>query len=79
MVGDSRAAWLTHYAGLHGIDLKASFAYADSHVDLPMLRTVGNPVAVSPDIGLMRAARESGWSIIDWPSHALQPRWKMPS
>ncbi|WP_130874006.1 SDR family oxidoreductase [[Pseudopropionibacterium] massiliense] len=79
MVGDSRAAWLTHYAGLHGIDLSASFAYADSHVDLPMLRSVGNPVAVSPDIGLMRAARESGWSIIDWPSHALQPRWKLPS
>ena len=79
MVGDSRAAWLTHYAGLHGIDLPASFAYADSHVDLPMLRTVGNPVAVSPDIGLMRAAKESGWSIIEWPSHALQPRWKLPS
>ena len=79
MVGDSRAAWLTHYAGLHGIDLSASFAYADSHVDLPMLRTVGNPVAVSPDIGLMRAAKEAGWSIIDWPSHALHPRWKLPS
>jgi len=62
-----------------GIDLSASFAYADSHVDLPMLRSVGNPVAVSPDIGLMRAAKESGWSIIDWPSHAMQPRWKLPS
>ena len=79
MVGDSRAAWLTHYAGLYGIELSASFAYADSHVDLPMLRSVGNPVAVSPDIGLMRAAKESGWSIIEWPSHALQPRWKLPS
>lgn len=79
MVGDSRAAWLTHYAGLHGMDLGASFAYADSHVDLPMLRTVGNPVAVSPDVGLMRAARASGWSIIDWPSHSVQPRWKLPS
>ena len=79
MVGDSRAAWLTHYAGLHGVDLSASFAYADSHVDLPMLRSVGNPVAVSPDIGLMRAAKESGWSIIEWPSHAMQPRWKLPS
>ena len=79
MVGDSRAAWLTHYAGLHGVDLSASFAYADSHVDLPMLRSVGNPVAVSPDIGLMRAAKESGWSIIEWPSHAMHPRWKLPS
>ncbi len=79
LVGDSRSAWLTHYAGLHGINLDASFAYADSHVDLPMLRTVGNPVAVSPDIGLMRAAKQSGWSIIDWPSNAVQPRWRLPS
>ncbi|MFV0428060.1 MAG: HAD-IB family hydrolase [Arachnia sp.] len=68
MVGESRSAWLTHYAALHEVDLRQSFAYADSQVDLPMLRCVGNPVAVRPDIGLMRAARASGWSIIDWPS-----------
>ncbi len=79
MVGESRSAWLDHYAALHGIDLTRSFAYADSHVDLPMLRAVGNPVAVSPDIGLMRAARTSGWSIIDWPVSSPQPRWKLPS
>ena len=79
MVGESRSAWLEHYAALHGIDLAQSFAYADSHVDLPMLRAVGNPVAVSPDIGLMRAARTSGWSIIDWPASSPQPRWKLPS
>ena len=79
MVGESRSAWLTHYAALHGIDLAQSFAYADSHVDLPMLRAVGNPVAISPDIGLMRAARASGWSIIDWPVTSPQPRWKLPS
>lgn len=79
MVGESRSAWLNHYAALHKIDLKNSFAYADSHVDLPMLQAVGNPVAVSPDISLMRAARSNGWSIVDWPSHTTQPRWKLPS
>ena len=36
--------------------LTKSFAYADSHSDLPMLATVGNAVAVSPDVPLMRAA-----------------------
>ncbi|MDQ1663490.1 MAG: alcohol-forming fatty acyl-CoA reductase, partial [Blastococcus sp.] len=41
LVGESRAAWLQHYASLHGIDLSRSFAYADSHSDLPMLQTVG--------------------------------------
>src|SRR5699024_5494756 len=38
MVGESRSAWLRHYANLHKFDLSKSFAYADSHVDLPMLR-----------------------------------------
>ena len=31
LVGESRAAWLKHYAALHDIDLSRSFAYADSH------------------------------------------------
>ena len=78
MVGEARSAWLTHYATLHGIDLSKSFAYADSHVDLPMLNTVGNPVVVQPDVGLLRAARRGGWSIIDWPAPSDRPRWRMP-
>ena len=77
MVGESRSAWLTHYAKLHGTDLSKSYAYADSHVDLPMLNTVGNPVAVSPDVGLMRAAKSRGWSIVEWPEMSPLPRWKM--
>ncbi|GAB3814625.1 HAD-IB family hydrolase [Tessaracoccus terricola] len=78
MVGESRSAWLNHYANLHKFDLSKSFAYADSHVDLPMLRAVGNPVAVNPDVGLMRAARSSSWSVIEWSSDSPQPRWKLP-
>ena len=77
MVGESRSAWLNHYAKLHDIDLNLSYGYADSHVDLPMLNTVGNPVAVSPDIGLMRAAKSKGWSIVEWPEMSPLPRWKM--
>lgn len=78
MVGESRSAWLKHYASLHDIDLQQSYAYADSHVDLPMLSAVGYPVAVSPDVGLMRSAKQRGWSIIDWPAMSPIPRWKMP-
>lgn len=74
MVGESRAAWLRHYADLHQIDLSKSYAYADSHVDLPMLTEVGNPVAVGPDVGLTRAAKQRGWSIIDWPASSKLPR-----
>ena len=79
LVGESRSAWLRHYASLHGVDLAKSFAYADSHSDLPMLASVGNPVAVSPDISLMRAAQRSQWSIVEWKTKAPSPRWHLPS
>ncbi len=78
LVGESRAAWLKHYADLHDIDLKQSFAYADSQPDLPMLATVGNAVAVSPDISLMRAAGRNQWSIVEWKTKPSSPRWKVP-
>lgn len=78
MVGESRSAWLRHFSSLHGIDLSESYAYADSHVDLPMLGSVGYPVVVSPDVGLMRAAKQRNWSQVDWPALSPIPRWKMP-
>ncbi|KPM51647.1 haloacid dehalogenase [Frankia sp. R43] len=68
LVGDSRAAFLDHYARRRGADLEASWAYADSLSDLPMLRTVGNPVVVNPDVALHKVARASGWPIEEWPS-----------
>lgn len=75
MVGESRSAWLRHYGNLHDVDLAHSFAYADSQVDLPMLNVVGQPVAVSPDVGLLRAARQRGWSVVNWPISAERRRW----
>ena len=78
VVGESRAAWLKHYAAQQGIDLDRSFAYADSHSDLPMLETVGNAVAVSPDIALMRAANRNRWSVVEWKIKPITPRWALP-
>ena len=48
---------------LHGLDLEHSFAYSDSITDLPMLETVGHPVAVNPDRGLLKEAEARGWEI----------------
>ena len=79
VVGESRAAWLKHYATQHGIALDRSFAYADSHSDLPMLETVGNAVAVSPDIALMRAATRNQWSVVEWKIKPITPRWALPT
>ncbi len=46
------------------VDWSASFAYADSGTDLPLLRQVGRPVAVYPDPALLAAAQVQGWSIL---------------
>jgi HAD superfamily hydrolase (TIGR01490 family) len=66
LVGESRAAWLRHRAAGENWDLSASFAYADSASDLPLLRAVGHPVAVDPDISLSRIARRHRWPVEDW-------------
>ena len=77
LVGEARAAWLRRYAGQHGVDLSASYAYADSASDLPLLRAVGKPVVVNPDATALRAARAAKWPVQDWrsggrPARALQ-------
>lgn len=79
LVGESRAAWMESYAAEHGIDLKASYGYADSHSDLPLLAAVGNPVAVRPDVPLFRHARKARWTIVDWSSSTASTRTLNPA
>jgi fatty acyl-CoA reductase len=71
IVGEGRASWLRHRASQEGWDLPASYGYGDSSSDLPMLRAVGHPVAVDPDIALSRVARRSRWQVEQW--HAAAP------
>jgi fatty acyl-CoA reductase len=78
LVGEARAAWLRQYAAAEGADLKASYAYADSHSDLPLLRAVGNPVVVSPDAALLRVARRRRWPIEEWGMAGGTPRVRLP-
>lgn len=79
MVGESRAAWLRHFAQQRGLDLAASHAYADSHVDEPMLSVVGHPVVVNPDVSLMKVAAAKNWSVVEWRAHTDAPRWRLPA
>ncbi|ETA01350.1 phosphoserine phosphatase [Frankia casuarinae] len=74
LVGDARAAFIDHHARVLGADLGVSWAYADSQSDLPLLRAVGNPVAVNPDLALHQVARGAGWPIEEWASAAGEPR-----
>lgn len=66
VVGEARAEWLRHRADRLGADLRASYAYGDSHSDLPLLERVGNPVAVNPDAALFRTARQRRWPVERW-------------
>lgn len=50
-------------AGVHP-QWERSWAYADSASDLPVLRAVANPVAVSPDRRLLRVANSNHWEIL---------------
>jgi alcohol-forming fatty acyl-CoA reductase len=78
LVGEARGAWLRRYAMLEGADLKSSYAYADSHSDLALLRAVGNPVAVSPDAALLRVAKRRRWPIEEWGMAGGMPRVRFP-
>jgi HAD superfamily hydrolase (TIGR01490 family) len=78
LVAESRAAWLRHWAARQGLDLSRSYAYADSHSDLPLLQAVGNPVAVSPDVTLHRHAKKHRWPVLTWASPPAASRTLVP-
>jgi len=62
--GEGKVVAMQGFAAEHDIDLAASWAYSDSASDLPMLRAVGNPVAVNPDTELAQIAAEEGWRVM---------------
>ncbi|HEX2265329.1 MAG TPA: HAD-IB family hydrolase, partial [Solirubrobacterales bacterium] len=62
--GEGKVTAMREFASRHGIELADSYAYSDSLSDLPMLRAVGNPVAVNPDPPLAALAREEGWQVL---------------
>ena len=80
--GPHKAEAIKELAVEHGIDLDGSFAYTDSATDLPMMETVGNPVAVNPDKGLRKIAEEREWSIEHFanpvPLRDRLPQFKTP-
>lgn len=67
VMGQEKAARTRRLVSQIGVevDWPGSYAYADSIHDLPFLELVGHPVAVDPDRGLERVARDRGWQVID--------------
>ena len=63
-VDEARA--IAELAAKKNYDLSLSFAYGDSHNDLPMLELVGIPVAINPDAKLADVAYERGWPVVQF-------------
>jgi HAD superfamily hydrolase (TIGR01490 family) len=72
---EGKAQAIRELAAREEIDLSESFAYSDSESDLPMMRTVGHPVAVNPDRALERVAREEGWRIMRFDKLGRRLKW----
>lgn len=64
--GENKTQLLREFIDRNGleIDLSASFAYADSIFDIPLLELVGNPMATYPDRDLRHLAEHNGWRIL---------------
>ncbi len=56
-------AWLESL-GLHFGSFARSWFYSDSHNDLPLMKSVSNPVAVDPDERLRAHAEGAHWPVI---------------
>lgn len=64
--GQVKAAAVVEHAAQHGWSLDRCTAYSDSAQDLPMLASVGHPVAVNPDHALRLMAYRRGWPVHDF-------------
>ncbi len=64
--GPNKAIAVRLLAEQQGIDLANSYAYSDSHHDIPLLEAVGNPRAINPDTLLQIHAIKAHWPIYDF-------------
>lgn len=59
-----KARSVATWARANSVDLGDSYAYSDSIFDVPMLSSVGHPVAVNPDVRLLAYAALRRWQIL---------------
>jgi alcohol-forming fatty acyl-CoA reductase len=76
--GEARALLLNEYALQWDLSLSDAVAYADSASDLPMMESVGYPVAVNPEPRLATIARRRGWLVENWARAPGGPRPLLP-
>jgi HAD superfamily phosphoserine phosphatase-like hydrolase len=62
--GDDKARYVEETIRKFGVSKNQTFAYSDSYLDLPFLKSVGIPVGVNPDRMLRNWCKKTGCKII---------------
>src|SRR5207245_774578 len=66
MIGPAKAAAVRRTLADLDLDAAHCHAYGDDLSDLPMLQTVGHPVAIGRDSRLAAHARAAGWPVLPY-------------
>ena len=61
--GEGKAQAARRLADEQGLNLDESYAYTDSHEDLPLLECVGRPRPLNPNRPLAQIAKERRWTV----------------
>ncbi len=62
--GREKAVRMKEYCQQNSFDLSPAWYYGDAFTDRFVMKIVGNPVAVKPEIRLGRLAKRHGWKVI---------------
>ena len=62
--GAEKAAAVERFCTANGVDLQASYFYADGDEDLALMELIGNPRPVNPRPGLAAVAARRGWPVL---------------
>ena len=62
--GPEKAAAVERFCGANGVDLQASYFYADGDEDVALMSMVGNPRPVNPRPGLASVAAQRNWPVL---------------
>ncbi|MFY7762409.1 MAG: HAD family hydrolase, partial [Candidatus Nanopelagicus sp.] len=64
--GREKAVAIKELSQSESFDLKNCYAYSDSHHDIPLLESVGNPRVINPDTLLEIRAYRDNWPVYDF-------------
>jgi HAD superfamily hydrolase (TIGR01490 family) len=62
--GERKADAAQKFCADNGVDLQASYFYADGDEDVALMSVIGNPRPVNPRSGLAAAATANGWPVL---------------